>query len=307
MFLNKISCAHNALPAIKCFFLATMMVTASSCSSLSMKELGLGKSTSWQYESAAVDKAQVTEAENAFDTQDYRKAAALYETISTQVPEHAEYKLKHADSLRLAGDNIKARAAYDALLSVVPPNTSYAFAALEGKGLAYMQEANFNNASKLFIEVLGKDATRWKTINALGVSLSLGKRYKEAMDYYTMALQTSNNHPTVLNNMGLSYALSGNLKKAAATLEKALKGPPAEQNRKRISLNLALVYGLGGHMKEAEEISKPYLTKPAIYNNLGYYATLAKNKSQARKFLEKALAASPNHYQKAWDNMQKVK
>jgi Flp pilus assembly protein TadD len=256
--------------------------------------------------SAIIEQEQSKEAAAAFDGRDYVKAATLYGTLVENYPANVGYRLKSADSLRLAGDPAKARSIYDAVLADAPADSSRAISALEGKGLCFMQEANFKEATKVLSTVLAKDAMRWKTINALGVTLSLSQRTKEAIEYYQLALQLTTNQPAVLNNMGLTYALAGDFKKGSATLEKAIAAAVGEQ-KKPIALNLALVYGISGRMGEAEKVSTPYLTKAAIYNNLGYYAMLANDKALSRSYLEKALATSSSHYQKAFDNMQKVK
>jgi Flp pilus assembly protein TadD len=287
--------------------LVLLMMLVSSCASYPFQDIagrfGGGKKLAAKSRPSAIEQAQGAEAQKALEAKDYVKAAMLFGQLSDNSPSNMDYALKYADSLRLAGNPVKARAVYDTVISA--PDSRRAIATLEGKGLAYMQEANFNQASKLLTQVLAKDATRWKAINALGVILSLTKHTKEALEYYNVALQVSNNHPTVLNNMGLTYAISGDLKQAIATLEKASASISSDQ-RKPIALNLAMVYGLAGRMSEAESVSKPYLTKAAIYNNIGYYAMLANNKALAREYLEKALSASPTHYQKAWDNMQKI-
>ena len=65
------------------------------------------------------------------------------------------------------------------------------------------------------------------------------------------------NEPSVLSNLGLSYALSKNLPQAEAALRRAAaqRSPPPE-----VRQNLALVIGLQGRFEEAEAIARGGLT-----------------------------------------------
>jgi len=302
----------HAIDVRKLLAILPMMVLLVSCNSTgSASKMSLGNllnkgNPTTSSASTIIEQAQNTEASNAAKTGDYTRAAGLYTQLASNFPANGEYLLKTADNLRLSGDTVKARGVYEQVINMTPVNASRQIAAQEGEGICFIQEGAFDQANQILTEILAKDAMRWRTINALGVSYSLTKHMKEALEYYNVALQISDNHPSVLNNMALTYALNGHLKQATGLLEQASKLAVLDSQRKAIALNLALVYGMMGRMQEAENVSKPYLTKAAIYNNLGYYAELANNKALARSYFEKALTASASHYQKAYDNMQKL-
>ena len=256
-------------------------------------------------ESTSSEHRHETEAASALAAKNYPKAIELYGKLSEETPANVEYRLRLADSMRLNGDWAKARTIYEALISEAPAGSSYSTDAIEGKGLCYLQEANFNEAVKAFTVVIERDSTRWRTINALGVSLTLSKRYKDALEYYKLALQLSNNHPSVINNIALAYALAGNSNQAILMLDNEMKADTiTDDQRKRIALNLALVYGINGKMHHAEAVSEPYLSKAAIYNNLSYYATLSRDKVAAHNYIEKSMTGGEGNYQKASNNMQ---
>jgi Flp pilus assembly protein TadD len=243
-------------------------------------------------------------ADKEFAGGNYKKAVALYKELITDDDKDSEHIFKYAEALRLSGDTKLAIKYYDKVYWF-DPNALYA---LEGKSLCYVQQADFKKAAELLGEVINKDATRWRAINALGIiNASIG-HLPEAMEYYDMALQISNNNPVVLNNIGLTLAFSGDFAKGKAALTRALAQlSDADLKKKQlIEYNLALVYGMSGDMKSAENILYKYLTKPEVLNNLGFYATLAKDDKLAKSYLTKAISENPVHYEKAWDNLKSI-
>jgi Flp pilus assembly protein TadD len=75
------------------------------------------------------------------------------------------------------------------------------------------------------------------------------------------------NEPSVLSNLGLSYALSKNLPKAEETLRLAAAQPGAEP---KVRQNLALVVGLQGRFQEAESIARGDLSSDEAAANVAY-------------------------------------
>ena len=74
-----------------------------------------------------------------------------------------------------------------------------------------------------------------------------------AQRYYETALRLAPGEPTILSNMGLSYALSKRLPEAEQMLRQASTHARADR---RVRQNLALVLGLQGKFQEAEEVLK---------------------------------------------------
>jgi Flp pilus assembly protein TadD len=75
--------------------------------------------------------------------------------------------------------------------------------------------------------------------------------HARAQQYYETALRILPNDPSVLSNLGLSYALAKRLSDAERTLNQAAGLPGADA---RVRQNLALVLGLQGKFAEAEAV-----------------------------------------------------
>ncbi|HEY1153896.1 MAG TPA: hypothetical protein VGE73_08610, partial [Pseudolabrys sp.] len=79
------------------------------------------------------------------------------------------------------------------------------------------------------------------------------------------ALKIQPNDPSVLSNLGLSYALSKDLTRAEATLRRAVAQPGADSKARQ---NLALVLGLQGRFTEAEAIARADLPPEQAAENV---------------------------------------
>lgn len=106
-------------------------------------------------------------------------------------------------------------------------------------------------------EVLGRAHTPerpdWRILSVQGtVSDQLGE-HDQARKYYEAALKLAPGEPSVLSNLGLSYALSKQLPQAEQALRDAAQNPRADA---RVRQNLVLVLGLQGRFGEAEEIAR---------------------------------------------------
>jgi Flp pilus assembly protein TadD len=234
---------------------------------------------------------------------EYTKAIQYYQQIVEKNPESVKYKYKLAEAYRRSGDSEKALALYNSMLAKNPKNLD----ALEGKAMVAMDRGNFGEASKLFNTVMSEDAARWRTINAAGILLALNRDIPESIEYFREALRLSPDNPTVLNNIGLTMAINKDFDGAikAMQLASSLVADGTEQ-RKRIDLNAAMIYGINGDMANAENLSKKHLPDVAVYNNLGLFASLSKDETLAKSYLNKALTQSPVYYEKAWQNLEKI-
>jgi Flp pilus assembly protein TadD len=134
------------------------------------------------------------------------------------------------------------------------------------------------------------------------------QKFDEAIVQYRAALDASDSNPSVLNNLGLALAIKEDYPRAIKSLERARSRTDQmnEEDAKRIGLNLARVYGLSGDMEKAESTARPFVTGAELYNNLGHYAVMAKNKELARTYLNMALTNSKEHYERAWENLKEL-
>lgn len=251
-----------------------------------------------------VSDALLSTAVQAEEVNNYGRALQYYQQLVDKYPDNLEYRIKMADNLRRTEQSDKAIQLYDTVLQKQPRHA----AALEGKGLTYITKGDFSSASQSLEEAMAIDGNRWRTLNGVGLLFVAKNMPNEAIAYFDSALARSPDHPTVLNNVGLTLALNGNYDRAIAALNRAsgkVKNKSVE--RKRIDLNLALVLGLSGDMTRAEQVASRHLSSIALQNNMGFYAKLAGDDKLAKAYLNSALSGSSKFYERAWDNLEKMK
>jgi Flp pilus assembly protein TadD len=121
------------------------------------------------------------------------------------------------------------------------------------------------------LDTLGRahtpDNPDWRILNAQGAVLDQMGRHGEAQRHYSAALKIVPNEPSVLSNLGLSYLLEKNLKRAEFTLRRAAAQPNASP---KVRQNLALVVGLQGRFAEAEKIAGADLPESEAAANVAY-------------------------------------
>jgi Flp pilus assembly protein TadD len=134
-------------------------------------------------------------------------------------------------------------------------------AVLGAYGRALAEAGNYEQALEVLDRAHTPDQPDWQILSAQGAVLDQMGRHADAQRYYLTALKIVPDEPSVLSNLGLSYALSKNLREAEATLRRAAAQHPVDS---RIRQNLALVVGLQGRFAEAESIAAPTCprTKP---------------------------------------------
>jgi len=250
----------------------------------------------------SISTTKKKQAIEAMNNGDFKRAGQFYTQLVDSkkgtADEQFRYKLGLAESARRLGANEDALNMYNQLVKERPSDIP----TQEGRGLTLMATGQVADAGKQLGEVIAKDGTRWRALNALGILFVTKNMVPEAMAYYEEALKQSPNNPSVLNNMGLSAAISRDFSRAFDAFERGLRATKTEAQRKRISLNMAMVYGISGDFDTAKQLASKYLEGPALDNNLGLYAHLAKDDALARTYLDMALTDSQTHYQRAWEN-----
>jgi Flp pilus assembly protein TadD len=89
--------------------------------------------------------------------------------------------------------------------------------------------------------------------------------HETAQNFYRDALKIAPGEPTVLNNLGLSYALTKQLPLAEKALRQASASPRADA---RVRNNLALILALEGKFAEAEQVSRQDMSAAAAKANV---------------------------------------
>jgi Flp pilus assembly protein TadD len=160
-------------------------------------------------------------------------------------------------------------------------------------GRALADTGAFAQALDVLSRAHSPDAPDWRILSAQGAVLDQMGRHGEARRYYTSALRIVPNEPSVMSNLGLSYALSKNLREAEDTLRRANASGTREP---RVRQNLALVVGLQGRFQEAEQIARADLSPEEAAANLNYLRQmLAEEKSNKGKPAQRPLRQAANH------------
>ena len=134
------------------------------------------------------------------------------------------------------------------------------------------------------LDALGRahtpDNPDWRILNAQGAVLDQMGRHDEAQRHYSAALKIVPNEPSVLSNLGLSYLLQKNLKRAEFTLRKAVGQANASP---KVRQNLALVIGLEGRYAEAEKIASADLPPSEAAANVTYLRQMLSQQDDLKK------------------------
>jgi Flp pilus assembly protein TadD len=185
--------------------------------------------------------------------------AALYRSH----PEDTVNAIQYAQALRATGQRAQAAAVLEQA-SIQNPNDK---ALLGAYGRALADVGNYSQA----LDVLGRAHTPeqpdWRILSAQGAVLDQLGRYEDARRYYASALKIMPDEPTVLSNLGLSYALTKELAKAEVTLRRATAQSGVDARARQ---NLALVVGLQGRFAEAESIARADLPPDEAAANVTY-------------------------------------
>ena len=180
-------------------------------------------------------------------------------------PHNPDRAIRYASALRAIGQRSQAAAVLEQASIQNPKN----LAVLGAYGRALADVGNYEQA----FDVLGRahtpDQPDWRILSAQGAVLDQLGRHEDARRYYASALKMAPDEASVLSNLGLSYALSKDLKRAEATLRRAVEkaGPNTDP---RVRQNLALVVGLQGRFEEAERIARADLPSAEASANVAY-------------------------------------
>src|SRR5580658_8988479 len=196
-------------------------------------------------------------------------------------PTKVDVALHYAQALRATGQRAQAVAVLERL-SMQNPNDK---TVLGEYGRALAEAGDYDQA----LDVLGRahspDQPDWHVLSAQGAVLDQLGRHAEAQRYYQTALKIVPDEPTVLSNLGLSYALSKDLSNAEATLRRAAEHRSVDP---RVRQNLALVVGLQGRFAEAEQIASADLPPDQAAANVAYLRKMLARKGEVQKPVARA-------------------
>jgi len=191
-----------------------------------------------------------------------REAEALGEKFRAD-PRDPAIAIRYSRALRGSGQRTQAAAVLEQAAIFNPENK----ALLGAYGRALADAGNFNQALDVLSRAHTPDQPDWRILSVQGAVLDQLGRHDEARRYYASALKIVPDEPSVLSNLGLSYALSKDLKRAEETLRRASANGAIDR---RVRQNLALVVGLQGRFPEAETIARADLPPAEATANVAY-------------------------------------
>jgi Flp pilus assembly protein TadD len=194
---------------------------------------------------------------------DLRRDVEVYGEKYRANPADVNVALHYAQALRGTGQHAQASAVLEQVSLQNPHNR----AVLGEYGRALAEEGDYQQALTVLERAHTPDQPDWHILSAQGAVLDQMGRHDEAQRYYLTALKIVPDEPTVLSNLGLSYALSKDLKDAETTLRRAAAHQPVDP---RVRQNLALVVGLQGRFAEAESIAQADLPPDEAAANVAY-------------------------------------
>jgi len=174
-----------------------------------------------------------------------------------------EAATRYALALRSIGQRSQAAAVLEQASMANPKNR----AVLGAYGRALADAGSYSQAFEVLERAHSPDQPDWRILSVQGVVLDQIGKPEEARRYYESALRLVPEEPSVLSNLGLSYALAKDLPRAEATLRRAVAQPHADR---RVRQNLALVVGLQGRFEEAEQIARADLPPEEAAANVAY-------------------------------------
>ncbi|AMN45116.1 tetratricopeptide repeat protein [Rhodoplanes sp. Z2-YC6860] len=191
-------------------------------------------------------------------------------------PANPETAINYAKALRAVGQRAQAAAVLEQAAAHNPNDR----AVLGAYGRALADNGNFQQALDVLNRAHSQDQPDWRILSVQGAVLDQMGRHTDAQRYYASALRLMPDDPSVLSNLGLSYALSKNLPQAETTLRRAAEQRGAEP---KVRQNLALVVGLQGRFQEAEQIASKDLSAAEAEANVAYLRQMLAEQQQWKK------------------------
>jgi len=167
-------------------------------------------------------------------------------------------------------------------------------------GLLYVAQREIVPARSHLERAIAIDSKRWRSHNGLGVLADLEQNYEWAMVHFRAALEVQPNSPMLLNNIGYSRYLMGDLDGSVTEFTQALTLDSRYAPARR---NLGLVYARWGSYDDAVQMLATVMDEPAAYNDVGYIALSSGDYAAAERLLVEAVERSPTYHETAAQNL----
>jgi Flp pilus assembly protein TadD len=194
---------------------------------------------------------------------EWRRAIEVYGTRYQENRNDAENALRYAEALRQTTQRAQAVAVLEQA-SIANPHYKPLLGAY---GRALAEVGRYEQALEVLSRAHTPDQPDWRILNVQGAVFDQLGRHDEARRHYASALKIKPDESSILSNLGLSYALVNDLKRAEDYLRQASRQPGAAPKARQ---NLALVIGLQGRLAEAETIVRADLPPAEAEANVGH-------------------------------------
>lgn len=237
--MERLAVIKSRLPLSKCVSLSALAlavsVSLSGCSKTLNDVTGsIGRSSS----------TQIPTDEGAL-----RRFADEWGHRYDKNPRDKNTAITYARALHALDQNAQAIAVLQGLAIQYPEDMKV----LGAYGKALADGGRLKDAADILSRAHTPERPDWSVLSTQGTIADQLGQHDEARTYYEAALKMRPNDPTVLSNLGLSYALARQLPRAEETLLLAAAQPAADM---RVRQNLALVLALEGKFAQAEEWSR---------------------------------------------------
>ena len=218
---------------------------------------------------------------------EWRRSLEAWGGRYRQDPGDPEAAMNYARALRATDQRAQAVAVLEQASIRNPKNMPL----LGAYGRALAEAGNYAQALDTLSRAHTPDQPDWRILNAQGAVLDQMGRNAEAQRYYSAALKVAPNEPSVLSNLGLSYALTKDLKRAEVTLRRAVAQPNIDPKARQ---NLALVVGLQGRFAEAEKIARADLPEDEAAANVATLRQMLAQQDDWKKMGRHPYVPPPN-------------
>lgn len=226
-------------------------------------------------------------------------AQAYYISAYDSDPDNIEILEEMADLYRQLNNNELELLSYSLILDKQPENIQI----MERYGLLLIRLKKMSEAEQVLSKVITK-AKSWKAYNGLGIIADMKEEHKKARLYFDKAGTISPDNPEILNNIGYSLYMEGEIKRAQGYFLWAIK---INKMFKKAIYNYALTLARQRKYSEALAIFSKVMKIPNANNNTGYLAMKNGDYDKAEYYLQRAVKLSPKHYQKAYLNMEELR
>jgi Flp pilus assembly protein TadD len=200
-------------------------------------------------------------------------------------PNDRDTALAYAQALRSASRTQEAVAVLQKAAARAPRDMEV----LGAYGKALADAGRYQEAASVLQGAHTPERPNWTVLSAQGsVADRLGE-HEQAQRYYQAALKIAPGEPTILSNLGLSYALTKRLGPAEQALRGAAGHPRADG---RVRQNLALVLALQGKFDEAEQVQTPDVSREQASANVASIRRMIEQ-SNAWRDIQTAKPARP--------------